>query len=124
MVTQDITDIGGHIVGTVETENGHSPEDLAALGRKMLCPICAADPANWPAPGFDVDKFVARLGDILPTLSNFNLRFELAPIEAYANAQNWTGLNWYFTQLVNGGVATQDDFDKLKGVLLEQGIQL
>lgn len=118
---QDIIDIGGHKIGTTETENGLSPEKLKELGEKMICTDCYN--SLKLKPSLDVDRLTSRLGDILPTLSNFNLRMELSPIQAYAKANNIDGLKNYLGALVSYKVATADDVSKIMSLIKEQGIE-
>jgi len=73
-------------------------------------------------PNFNVGLFQADLAAILPTLSNFNLRWEFAGLNAYAASGEFENLAGYMSMLVSGGAALQSDADAVIALLTKQGI--
>lgn len=74
--------------------------------------------------GFDPEQFAHRLFEILPTLSNFNLRLEFGAVKEFSVRRNFSGLKSYLQLLVSNAVATQADIDDVTALALEQGIDL
>ena len=75
-------------------------------------------------PRFDVNMFQTDLRNALPTLSNFNLRWEFGALNTYAQNRDFQGLLGYILLLQGGGVATQGDVDTIKSLITKQGIIL
>lgn len=105
-----------------------STRGLTALEIQTLRTELAALP-NTYAPAdlkakFDTIVMRKRLFEILPTLSNFNLRLEVGAMEAFGESKNFLGMKQYLQMLVGAGVASADDLVKIKAVIVEQGIDL
>jgi hypothetical protein len=72
----------------------------------------------------DLQKIKERLFEVLPTLSNFDLRFEMPVIESLIASKRYADLKTYLGLLISKGIATQEDLNKFKLVLLEQNINM
>lgn len=65
-----------------------------------------------------------RLFEILPTLSSISLRLEVGAMEAFGESRNFSGMKQYLEMIVSAGVATADDYSKIKAVIFEQNVDL
>jgi hypothetical protein len=73
---------------------------------------------------FDLVLFQTDLSNLLPSLSNPNLRWEFAALNTYATNKDFEGMAGYMDMLVGAGAALQTDDDAVIALLTKQGIVL
>lgn len=73
---------------------------------------------------FDVVKFQSGLLSLVSGLSNINLRFEFAAINAFATNKDFQGIRDYLLFLIQNNIATEGDYNLVNEVLKTQSIDL
>jgi hypothetical protein len=73
---------------------------------------------------FDIVLFQTDLANLLPSLSNSNLRWEFAALNTYATNKDFEGMAGYMDMLVSAEAALQTDDDAVIALLTKQGIEL
>lgn len=73
---------------------------------------------------FDLVMFQSDLADLLPSLSDPNLRWEFAALNTYATNKDFEGMASYMDMLVSVGAAQQSDDDSVIALLTKQGIEV
>lgn len=73
---------------------------------------------------FDLVLFQTDLADLLPSLSDPNLRWEFAALNTYATNKDFEGMAGYMDMLVSVGAAQQSDDDAVIALLTKQGIEV
>jgi len=71
---------------------------------------------------FDLVMFQTDLANILPSLSDPNLRWEFAALNTYATNKDFEGMAGYMDMLGAAGAAQQSDDDAVIALLTKQGI--
>jgi len=66
--------------------------------------------------------FQTDLANILPSLSDPNLRWEFAALNTYATNKDFEGMAGYMDMLGAAGAAQQSDDDAVIALLTKQGI--
>jgi len=77
-----------------------------------------------PQPAFIPEQAIAREAQVFP----INRIIALAPFTYTINEmiryENWTQLKQVISGLIQGGVATAEDYEMFNGILKEQGVDL
>ena len=74
---------------------------------------------------FDVDQFLLGLMEAFTPLVDYSNILPFYPMVAdFARAKNFVGMNMFLQGLIQDGIMTQEQFDKLNNVLLQQNIDL
>jgi hypothetical protein len=113
--------VGGEVIGVSETAPEQS--DIDAL-KAQLALLPDTIPQRVYRNNFNLVSFQTDLANLLPTLSDINLRWEFAALNTYATNKDFEGMAGYMDMLVNGGVAVQADDDAVIALLIKQGIVL
>lgn len=74
--------------------------------------------------GFNVDLMTKRIGDVIDDLREIALLPYLGGVQSSAKAKNWVKLKNLINGLVQANIATSNEAALIKGVILEQGINI
>jgi len=74
---------------------------------------------------FDVNIFLFGLMEAFSPLTDYSDILVFYPMVGdFARAENFAGMNMFLQGLIQASILTQEQFDKLNGVLQQQGIDL
>ena len=122
--------LNGKVVGvTYSDAEGNVTPPIGATAVEITedekAAAIAQQQADMPVP-FNAVTFQAALFQLLVSggLSNPNLRFEFASINAFVTNGDFAGLKQYCLWLISESIATQDDFTAINNACKSQGIDL
>lgn len=99
--------------------NGRCDEDCPTINQILTAEIID------PIENFNVNDFLFGLmGEFTPLMDYSNILIFYPMIADFARAKNFEGMKYFLQQLMAGSIMTQEQFDKLNSVLLQQNIDL
>ena len=84
----------------------------------------AVDEYVYTVQHFNVEQFQTDLRSLLATFSSIDLRWEFAALNTFAVNGDFAGMEAYMDLLLENGIATQSDVDKVNIAVTSQGIIL